>query len=56
MEIGQIYEKDNTSEEIYRQLLINSVKMRNISARGQRAIEQMWPNEMNRGRVPAGPK
>lgn len=39
--------KDNTSEDIYRQLLINSVKMRNISTRGQRAIDQMWPNEVN---------
>lgn len=39
--------KHNTSEDIYRQLLINSVKMRNISTRGQRVIDQIWPNEVN---------
>lgn len=45
MNVGQIYEKDSTSEELCRQVLINSVKMK-ICVRGQRTIEQMWPNEM----------
>lgn len=45
MEIEQICERDNTSEDICKQLLINSVKMRNISANRHRIIAQIWPKE-----------
>lgn len=48
MEVEQICERDNTSEDICKQLLINSVKMRNISASRHRVIAQMWPNVAGR--------
>lgn len=44
MEIEQICERDNSSKDLSKQLLINSMKVRNISASRHRVIAQTWPN------------